>query len=68
MQDLDKCTSCDSFINAHLATLLITLVFKKRISYTLQYYNAWIIYQAHLILNNYGGGNIHRGFDLENIS
>ena len=34
---------------------------------TLQYYNAWIINQAYLKLNNCGGGNIHRDLELDNI-
>ena len=45
---------------------VLLFYWRKRISYTLQYYNAWIIIQAYLKLNNCGGGNIHRDFDLEN--
>ena len=41
---------------------------RKRISCTLQSYNAWIINQAYLQSNNLGGGNLHRDFSLENIS
>ena len=47
---------------------VLLFYWRKRISYTLQYFNAWIINQAYLKLNNCGGGNIHRNFDLENIS
>ena len=33
----------------------------------LQYYNAWIINQAYLKLNNCGGGNIHHDLEVDNI-
>jgi len=41
-----------------------TPYWRKRISFTLQYYNAWIINQAYLKVNNCGGGNIHRDLEL----
>ena len=41
---------------------------RKRISCTLQSYNAWIINQAYLQSNNLVGGNLHPDFSLENIN
>ena len=46
---------------------VLLFYWRKRISFTLQYYNAWIINQAYLKLNNCGGGNIHRDLELDNI-
>ena len=41
---------------------------RKRFSVCLQHHNALIINQAYLRLNNHGGGNMNRDFDIENIS
>ena len=64
IQSLVSRASERTFVPYHV----LLFYWRKRISYTLQYYNAWIINQAYLKLNNCGGGNIHRDFDLENIS
>ena len=64
IQSLVSKASERTFVPYHV----LLFYWRKRISYTLQYYNAWIINQAYLKLNNCGGGNIHRDFDLENIS
>ena len=43
---------------------MLLFYWRKRISFTLQHNNAWIINQAYLKLNNCGGGNIHRELEL----
>ena len=63
IQDLASTAAERAYTPYH--TLL--LYWRKRISFTLQYYNAWIINQAHLKSNNCGGGNIHRDLELDNI-
>jgi len=40
---------------------------RKRISTTLQFYNARLISQAYLQLNDNGGGNMYRDFALERV-
>ena len=66
IQSLVSKASERTFVPYHYHVLLF--YWTKRISYTLQYYTAWIMNQAYVKLNNCGGGNIHRDFDLENIS
>ena len=40
---------------------------RKRISITLMNYNAWIINQANVFLNNNGGRYMYRDFDLPRV-
>ena len=59
---------CCKYLNCRM-TLLIILVFNGGFNNTIHTrFNAWVVNQAYLRLNNFGGGNIHRDFDLENIS
>ena len=63
IQDLASTAAERTYTPYHV----LLFYWRKRISFTLQYYNAWIINQAYLKLNNCGGGNIHRDLELDNI-
>ncbi len=53
-------------VNAIPQSILLSY-WKKRISTTLQHYNARLINQAYLQLNDYGGGNMYRDFALDRV-
>ena len=55
-----------ALINAIPQSVLVSY-WRKRISTTLQYYNARLISQAYLQLNDYGGGNMGRDFALDRV-
>ena len=55
-----------AMINAIPQSVLVSY-WRKRISTTLQYYNARLISQAYLQLNDYGGGNMGRDFALDRV-
>ena len=63
IQDLASTAAERSYTPYHV----LLFYWRRRISFTLQYYNAWIVNQAYLKLNNCGGGNIHRDLELDNI-
>ena len=53
-------------INAIPQSILLSY-WRKLISTTLQYYNARLINQAYLQLNDNGGGNMYRDFALDRV-
>ena len=63
---IDKVVEKAAEINAIPHAILLSY-WRKRISTTLQYYNARLINQAYLQLNDNGGGNMHRDFALARV-
>ena len=63
---IDKVVEKAAEINAIPHAILLSY-WRKRISTTLQFYNARLINQAYLQLNDNGGGNMYRDFALDRV-
>ena len=63
---IDKVVEKAAEVNAIPHAILLSY-WRKRISTTLQFYNARLINQAYLQLNDNGGGNMYRDFALERV-
>ena len=64
---IDKVVEKAAEVNSIPQSILLSY-WRKRMSTTLQYYNARLINQAYLQLNDNGGGNMYRDFALDRVA